>query len=158
MGAVTTRQIVPVAPPCDRRGKGIIVFDLKTGQLLWTFTHFDNGNMDYSIPSQVSLVDSDFDGFIDRAYVGDIKGNMWQIKFCTKADLQSNPNCGTSSWRGSLLLDMIAGPTKYPIYYPPTVTRDRSGELWVFWATGDRVDPTGSGPAATGLWFKSASL
>ena len=138
---------------CDalkRRGKGIIVFDLYTGVPIWSFTHNDSTNpdMDYSIPSQVSLVDSDNDGFIDRAYVGDIKGNMWQIKFCTKADLQSNANCGTSSWKGSLLLDKLSGSANYPLYYPPTVTRDSNGDLWVFWASGDKVDPTGNSSAA----------
>jgi len=134
---------------CDTRGKGIFVFDLTNGQRIWSFKHdSSNGDMDYSIPSQVYLTDSDNDGFLDRAYVGDIKGNMWQLKFCTKADLQANANCNSSSWKGSLLVDKISGSDKYPIYYPPTVTKDRNGDLWIFWVTGDKVDPTGSGPAA----------
>jgi Tfp pilus tip-associated adhesin PilY1 len=137
----------------DLRGKGIIVFDLRDGTPIWSFTHSDNGNMDYAIPSQVALVDSDKDDFIDGAYVGDIKGNIWQLKFCTKANLdptnsQYIANCGTSSWKGSLLLDNISGSDNFPIYYPPTMTWDRNGDFWIYWASGDKIDPTGNGPAA----------
>jgi type IV pilus assembly protein PilY1 len=137
----------------DLRGKGIIVFDLRDGTPIWSFTHSDNGNMDYAIPSQVALVDSDKDDFIDRVYVGDIKGNIWQLKFCTKANLdptnsQYIANCGTSSWKGSLLLDNISGSDNFPIYYPPTMTWDRNGDFWIYWASGDKIDPTGNGPAA----------
>lgn len=132
----------------DLRGKGIIVFDLRDGTPIWSFTHADNGDMDYSIASQVTLSDMDNDGFVDRAYVGDIKGNMWQLKFCTKTDLQSNANCGTSSWRGSLLLAKDTGSDKFPVYYPPGAVWDRNGVFWLYWATGDKVDPNGSGPAA----------
>ncbi len=139
----------------DKRGKGIIVFDLRTGQTLWSYTwnatdlaNVGSPNMGDAIPAQVSLVDGDYDGYLDHGYVGDIKGNMWQIKFCTKADLASDANCGTSSWKGSLLLDKLSGSDKYPIYFQPTVTRDSSNNTWIFWSSGDLVDPTGNGPAA----------
>jgi hypothetical protein len=138
----------------DKRGKGIIVFDLRTGQTLWSYnwgtsnTSTTSQDMGNAIPSQVALVDGDYDGYLDHAYVGDIKGNMWQIKFCTKADLAANANCGTSSWKGSLLLDKLSGSDKYPIYMQPTMTRDSNGDTWLFWSSGDLVDPTGSGPAA----------
>ena len=132
----------------NKRGKGINIFDLRTGQTLWTYTWADNSNMQDAIASQISLVDADNDGYLDHAYVGDIRGNMWQFKFCTKSDIASNSNCGTSSWKGSLLLDKLSGSDKYPVYYQPTVTRDSNGDVWIFWASGDLVDPTGSGPAA----------
>jgi len=139
----------------DKRGKGIIVFDLRTGQTLWSYTwnatdlaNVGSPNMGDAIPSQISLVDGDFDGYLDHGYVGDMKGNMWQIKFCSKADLAADANCGVSSWKGSLLLDKLSGSDKYPIYFQPTVTRDRANNTWIFWSSGDEVDPTGSGPAA----------
>ncbi|MRR17027.1 MAG: hypothetical protein EG826_11285 [Deltaproteobacteria bacterium] len=139
----------------DKRGKGIIAFDLRTGQTLWSYTwnatdlaNVGSPNMGDAIASQVSLVDGDYDGYLDHGYVGDIKGNMWQIKFCTKADLAADANCGTSNWKGSLLLDKLSGSDKYPIYFQPTVTRDSSNNTWIFWSSGDQVDPTGSGPAA----------
>ena len=108
----------------DKRGKGIIVFDLRTGQTLWSYTwnatdvaNVGSPNMGDAIPSQISLVDGDYDGYLDHGYVGDMKGNLWQVKFCSKADLASDANCGTSSWKGSLLLDKLSGSYKYPIYF-----------------------------------------
>jgi type IV pilus assembly protein PilY1 len=132
----------------DKRGKGIIVFDLRDGTPIWSYTYSDNANMNYSIASQVTLVDSDNDNYIDRAYVGDIKGDMWQLKFCTKAELTSNPSCGTSSWKGSLLLTLDGGSDKFPVYYPPNLAWDSNKNLWLYWATGDKIDPNGGGPAA----------
>jgi type IV pilus assembly protein PilY1 len=35
--------------------------------------------MDYPIPSDVALMDSDGDGFTDRLYVGDVGGNVWRV-------------------------------------------------------------------------------
>ena len=29
----------------------------------------------------------------------------------------------------------------FPIYYPPAVTFDKHGTIWVYWGTGDREDP-----------------
>jgi type IV pilus assembly protein PilY1 len=96
-------------------------------------------------------VDADSDGFIDHAYFGDLQGNMWQIQFCTKAALQSNPNCNTSNWKGSLLLAAPSGSANYPIYFPPTVTTDSNGDLWVTWANGDAVNDTGPAASVYGL-------
>ncbi len=45
--------------------------------------------MDYSIPSNLTLIDNTGDGVINRIYVGDTGGNVWRI------DL--GPNLGTSS-------------------------------------------------------------
>ncbi|OQB54210.1 MAG: hypothetical protein BWX99_02187 [Deltaproteobacteria bacterium ADurb.Bin151] len=138
----------------DTRGKGLIVFDLRNGETLWSYhwgtatgntTHPDMG---YAIPAQVALIDGDYDGYLDHGYVGDIRGNMWQIQFCTKADLATNANCSTSSWKGSLLLDKLSGSGKYPIYMPPTVVRDKNNNIWIYWASGSVVDPTNNDPAA----------
>jgi Tfp pilus tip-associated adhesin PilY1 len=135
----------------DKRGKGIIVFDLRNGEILWSYhwgtatsntTHPDMGN---AIPAQVALIDGDYDGYLDHGYFGDMRGNMWQIQFCTKDDLAGS--CGTSSWKGSLLLDKL-GSDKYPVYMPPTVVRDNSNNIWIYWASGDIVDPMASTPAA----------
>jgi type IV pilus assembly protein PilY1 len=129
---------------CDLRGKGVFAVDLSDGAIMWSFTHADNGDMDYAIAAPVSIADTDNDGFVDAAYVGDQKGNMWQFHFCKKSDESS---CGISDWTGTLLLDKIGGSDKYPFYNPATVAVDAEGSLWIYWATGDKADPTGNGPA-----------
>jgi len=138
----------------DTRGKGIIVFDLRNGQTLWSYRwgnatgNTTSPDMGYAIPSQVALIDGDYDGYLDHGYVGDLKGNMWQIQFCTKTNLETDANCSTSSWKGSLLLDKLGGSDKYPIYMPPTVVRDRNSDIWIYWTSGSVIDPTNNDPAA----------
>jgi hypothetical protein len=125
------------------RGRGFFVVDLANGDILWSLTKESEGTMTSSIPAPPAVVDSDNDGFIDTAYIGDLGGNVWRFKFCTKADGNS---CRTSSWSGGKLFQSSSAS---PIYTSPSVTRDGSS-LWVFWGTGDRENPTTQG---TQDWF-----
>jgi type IV pilus assembly protein PilY1 len=56
-------------------GKGIYVVDAENGTFIRQLTHADMG----AIPGDVTLLDSDADGKIDRIYAGDTKGNVWRI-------------------------------------------------------------------------------
>jgi len=134
----------------DPRGKGFYVVDLSDGTILWNFTHSSSTTssttstaMRYSIPAQAAIVDTDNDGFIDLAYIGDLGGNMWRFKFCTSADNAADSGCGTSNWNGAIFFDSASGNIR-PIYTGPAVAKDNSGNLWVYWGTGDKTDPTAS--------------
>ena len=117
-------------------GKGFFVVDLSNGNILWSYTKANNSSMTYSIPASPAVVDSDNDGFIDAAYVGDSGGNMWRFTFCKQAD---GSTCDISpKWRGGLLFQASSAR---PIYTSATVARD-SSSLWVFWGTGDKENPT----------------
>jgi hypothetical protein len=127
-------------PSCDTRGKGFFVVDLKTGEVLWGFTRAEDVRMDYAIPGTAAIVDSDNDGFTDLAYIGDMGGNVWRLRFCTQADPSS---CGTGSWTGSLLYRRDGGSGQ--IYDQPSVTKDTNGNVWVYWATGNKAEPIAMG-------------
>ena len=141
----------------DRRGKGIYVVDLSNGQILWAFTHNESNTstntssryMRYSLPATPATVDTDNDGFIDTVYIGDLGGNMWRLKFCTKSMLEAkdaNGNyvgCTTADWNGGLFFDSSTGSIR-PIHTGATVAKDSQGTFWVYWGTGDKVDPTAS--------------
>ncbi|MGA2780383.1 MAG: PilC/PilY family type IV pilus protein [Smithella sp.] len=91
----------------DKRGKGFYVVDLSNGHILWSFTHDGSGNagnvnMDYNLVAGPVGIDSDHDGFIDTAYIGDLGGNMWRFNFCLQSD---GVNCNVSNWKGFLLLN-----------------------------------------------------
>jgi hypothetical protein len=88
--------------PTDKRGKGFYVIDLSNGNILWRYTYNNNTNMVYDIPAGPSAMDSDSDGFLDTAYVGDTGGNLWRFKFCLKSD---GTSCNTSSWTGGRLFN-----------------------------------------------------
>ncbi len=121
---------------CDTRGKGFFVIELSTGNVLWSYTLADNANLAYAIPGSPTMIDSDNDGFIDAAYVGDLGGNLWRFKFCFNADGSS---CSTANWSGSRLFAREAGIG--PVYDAPTATRDGSGNIWLYWGTGDKAEP-----------------
>jgi len=121
---------------CDLRGKGFFVVSLTDGSVLWSFTNADNSAMTYAVPGTAAIVDSDNDGFIDMAYVGDLGGNIWRMKFCTAADGSS---CATGNWSGSLLFSRETG--NGAVYDAPAVAKDANGNIWVYWGTGDKAEP-----------------
>jgi Tfp pilus tip-associated adhesin PilY1 len=58
--------------------------------------------MVYNLVAEPLGVDSDNDGFMDTAYIGDLGGNVWRFKFCLQSD---GPTCNTANWTGGLLLN-----------------------------------------------------
>jgi Tfp pilus tip-associated adhesin PilY1 len=134
---------------CDTRGKGFYVVDLSNGSILWKFTHSGpdgvvNGGMDYSLAGPAATVDTDNDGFVDTAYIGDLGGDVWRFKFC----VGSASGCTTSDWSGGMLFDSASGNIR-PIYTMPTVAKDDLGNTWVYFGTGDVTDPTASNAQET---------
>jgi hypothetical protein len=123
---------------CDLRGKGFLVVDLQNGNILWSFTRGNDSTMNYSLPSTAAIADTDNDGFIDTAYIGDLGGSLWRFKFCAIGDGSS---CNTANWSGGRLFESSTGVIR-PIFVTPAVAKDRDGNLWVQWGTGDKTDPT----------------
>jgi hypothetical protein len=130
---------------CELRGKGLFVVDLSNGNILWKYTRADNSaSLEYDFAAAPAAADMDNDGYIDSVFAGDTGGNMWRFNLCRKTD---GDGCGAGNWTGGLLMDKIGGSDKQPIYASPTVTTDNSGQVWLYWGTGDKTDPTGSAPA-----------
>lgn len=132
-----------ISPGAAESGKGLFVFDLVDGSLLWSFTKADSSSLNYAMPAPPAIVDTDSDGFIDTVYLGDLASNMWRFKFCTKADLTTNPSCGKSSlpWTGGMFYDASASNIR-PVFNAATVAKDNYNNTWVYWGTGDKIDPT----------------
>lgn len=71
------------------QGRGIYVLDIANGNVLWKATQgntFTNSaslatvpGMIYAIPSDITVIDRNGDGYADRAYVGDTGGNVWRV-------------------------------------------------------------------------------
>lgn len=87
----------------DSEGNAIYVVDAVTGQLIWkakngsggaSATVFEHPGLLDSIPSALSVADTDGDGFTDRMVVGDTGGNVW------RADIYGGD---TSRWSLNLL-------------------------------------------------------
>ncbi len=131
----------PDASDTNPMGNVVYAVDVESGSKLWQF--YDAATMTYSIPSDMSAVDTDGDELIDRLYVGDMGGRMW--RFDTKP--------GTT-WGGSILFDSSPGETsKRKIFYPPDVNlavrRESSSNVdyeILFFGTGDREHPAATSP------------
>jgi Tfp pilus tip-associated adhesin PilY1 len=142
----------------DRQGKGFFVVDLKPGAttggfILKSFTRADNNNMNYSIPAAPLAIDTDNDGFIDTAYVGDLGGNIWRFRFCPKdpycyscglgsyTGSSCDTTCTKSQWTMSLLYQASDAERPKRIFTSAAAAKDPNGNLWIYFGTGDKVNP-----------------
>lgn len=117
----------------DKKGRGVYIVDLFTGQQVWRWDFARDPNMKYSIPSDISCVDTNGDGYIDRLYVGDAGGRLWRFDIS-----ESDP----TAWSGSALFNSSAGLLggSRKIFSRPDVTLEKGFEM-VFFGTGDREHP-----------------
>jgi|GEM_PF-992553 len=118
----------------DKKGRAVYVVDLLTGQQIWRWDSKRDPGMKHSIPSTISCVDVNGDGYIDRLYVGDMGGKLWRF------DLKgADPN----GWSGRVVFNSNLGFTgsgKQKIFSKPDVTLEKGGEIVLF-GTGDREHP-----------------
>jgi type IV pilus assembly protein PilY1 len=67
----------------DTVGNHVYMVDAISGNLLWsagaTSGNFVNANMTHAIPSPVTVLDVDGDGYADRMYVGDMAAQVWRF-------------------------------------------------------------------------------
>lgn len=127
------------------QGRGIFVVDAMTGEPIWQAGPSPSGatvnrtvaDMTYSIPSDVTVIDRDDNGFEDRVYVGDTGGQVWRV------DISGPP----ADWRVYKLASdgVAAGQPERKFLYPPDVVfkHEAGGERFdaVLLGSGDREDP-----------------
>lgn len=68
----------------DATGNRIFIVDALKGTLLWSAGPGSDANLElermtHAIPSKVTVMDLDSDGFADRMYVGDMAGQLWRF-------------------------------------------------------------------------------
>ena len=69
----------------DAVGNHIYMVDALYGTLLWsaggtsTSSNYKIARMNHAIPSPVTVLDTNGDGFADRMYVGDMAGQLWRF-------------------------------------------------------------------------------
>jgi type IV pilus assembly protein PilY1 len=146
----------------DAEGNAIYVVDAVTGNLIWKAkggsgsggsTVFEHPALVDSIPSTLSVADTDGDGFTDRIVVGDTGGNIW------RADTYGND---TSKWSLNLLASVgrHAGDgtiaTDRRFFHRPDVVPSKDGNgLFdaVVIGSGNRADPLDSGGIASNFTY-----
>lgn len=110
-----------------RIGNAVFIIEARTGKLLKQI------DTDYAVPSDVTVLDVNGDGEPDRAYVGDVRGNLYRIDF---------PGTGSmidaSTWADVKAVKIASLDSK--IFYPPDVVVTK-GFVAVLVGTGDREKP-----------------
>jgi len=130
----------PVAA-VDTMGRAVFVANARTGALEASFTSANGlvtgGSMSFSIPSDLTVLDTDLDGtFLDRIYVGDMGGQVWRFDI---------GNSDKGLWSGRLLATLsTTSPTDRRIFFPPAAVKQlRLGVRYdaVIVGTGNREHP-----------------
>ncbi len=141
------------APTADTMGRGIFVLDAFSGSLVWSACSagctLTVPGMAYSIPADLTLLDRNRDGYIDRVYATDVGGNVWRL------DLEPAAGNTPANWQVNQLAALgcnggacPAGTTPRKFLYPvEVITTPRID--FVFVASGDREHPLYTDPNST---------
>ena len=144
------------------QGNAIFIANATTGERIW-WASSDVGatltlsNMQFSIPSDLTLLDANGDGAVDRVYVGDVGGQVWRLDL--SPTLAKNKNGGSS---GYVFADLACTSGSRPscagtadqdrrrFFYPPDVAQVNDSIYGsttapeydiVTISSGDREDP-----------------
>ena len=84
---------IPAGP--DSMGNAIYIVDPFTGSRIWWASSSGGPNlalsdMQYSIPSEITAIDTNGDKSVDRLYVGDVSGQLWRIDLGDQIGAASN--------------------------------------------------------------------
>ena len=148
-------------------GRGIYILDAVSGALVWSATYgastactttgtisvttgsraCTDSTMKFSIPSDVTLIDRDRDGYTDRMYVGDLGGNVWRVDLepSTSSQLADTWQVNRIASLGCFSAECAfpAGTSPRKIFFPPEMITTSTYDA-VFVVTGDREHPLDS--------------
>jgi Tfp pilus tip-associated adhesin PilY1 len=129
-------------------GRAFFVIDIKTGDIIWEYSRDDSVTypvddqrryMTYSFAAAPTTLDTDYDGYVDKVYIGDLGGQMWA--FNVSFDVINKKS--NSLWSAKRLTEPPASNSeKHPVFYQPAVAFDDHRQPWVYYGTGDRENPT----------------
>ncbi len=126
-------------------GRGVMIVNAVTGSLIWQAGPSPSGaehnltvsGMTHSMPSEMTVIDRDRDGYADRIYAVDSGANVWRVDIASE-----NP----SEWSASKLavLGGSSSSEARKFLYPPDVvySSDGNGPFdAVLLGSGDREKP-----------------
>ncbi len=130
------------------KGRGIMVVDAFNGNVVWQAGAAPAGathnltvpGMTCAIASDVSILDKNRDGIGDRAYVGDVCGNVWRVDMSSTsfADWRVTKIAALSGTDNTVITD------KVKFLFPPDLVLSKDGVgnfTAVLLGSGDREHP-----------------
>lgn len=113
------------------KGRAIYVLDADDGTRVATIP-IDGG----SVAADISLVDIDFDGFIDYAYAVDLSGNVWRVNFVNPA--LTSEVIESEDWEATKIAYTSGGSRKF--MHAPSVM-PYNGKVYLAFGSGNRERP-----------------
>ena len=102
--------------------------------------------MNYPIPSQLTVMDSNSDSLVDRIYVGDTGGQLWRVDL--KPDTSASAGIKATVGLIATVSDTAALPDQRKFFYPPDVVQVREEQYssignydLLTIVSGDRANP-----------------
>ena len=134
-GGYDATNVDDTLTPTEASGNAVYMID-ENGSLVWSIDDNDHPDMDFSIPSDLAIIDSDNNGKADRAYFGDLGGQMWRVDF-------DNITNDTETVL-TKLADVKETGGHQPIFYAPSISTNKEHGIRytaVSFGTGDRTQP-----------------
>lgn len=138
----------PAANPTTSFGNGVYMFDAMTGELLWwasseaktgAIQQTINTDLNYSVVSQINILDRDSDGLADHLYFGDLGGQGFRVDINNAKDTDVfAPRVVT------LFKEAPEGQLKPRFYDMPSVSIHLAGGKYfaaVAFSSGNRSSP-----------------
>jgi len=130
MGAGYDAAAEDVSPPATTTmGNAVLVIDAYSGALIRDLPTLG------SVPGSVTLVDIDNDGFVDRAYLGDARANVYRIDF-----EDGSGNNAPANWAITRLAALAVANAERKFLFEPDVVITRN-TMAILFGSGDRENP-----------------
>jgi type IV pilus assembly protein PilY1 len=132
------------------RGKTVWMVDLKTGDTLGllqynaTESQNNHSDMNFSFGSEPAVIDTDFDGFADVVYIGDLGGQLWKWDISAIGEDTVGGDGRMDNWPSEIWFKTpgvtVAGPaTHYRSFWNPPAAAFVDGTLYLTWGSGERL-------------------
>lgn len=128
------------------RSKAIYMVDLATGTVLAKVAYDLGSNpaMNYALPSRPAVLDTNFDGFADVVYIGDLGGQMWKWDISALGEDTVGSDGIIDNWDYGVFFTSASASdgtdTRYrSFFYPPAASLVRN-RLHLSFATGEREE------------------
>jgi type IV pilus assembly protein PilY1 len=133
------------APGTNTEGRGILVLDAINGSTVWAGLKSCTGvaggtcvpvsNMDRAVAADITVLDRNGDGFVERLYAADVGGNLWRV------DLEHGSSNAPATWSVAKLAALGGtGNNARKFLYPPDVVATGAFDA-VIAGSGDREHP-----------------
>ena len=141
----------------DEVGRGIYIVNAKTGEKVWILAPKGDASKDtefkgkYSIAADVTLLDSNYDGYTDRIYAADTGGGIWRIDISDEGKFShfQLADLGSDADRRFFYKPVVARTmfSKVTITDDGVVTRLDTPYDAIVIGSGNRSNPNGAGTA-----------